>query len=383
MKAIVFQGQSQYDVLRNYSAVYAQELQKYGVDSILCDMNLVDSNRYFEIAQNLNPDFTIGFNPVVFYSNEDNMLHYQKTDIPHIIRLGDNPFYHAYDRALRNPNDPNVYTVAPQRNYEYAFKQLGFERYSILSHVPATQSFKVNFENKIFPTVFFGSYTNPEKILNRYKEVSNSNQVFNVIRKFCEYIKEYLENEGTFLRESIEFYFSNFVYDEYKLDKNQIKILTKEAYYTIDQYYRNLVREKVLMLFAGSGLEMVIFGREDTKKLLERYPNVKVYSPVNYHDYLNVIAHSKVSLNISPMFKSSHERITTALFNSTLLCTNIMEDLIERNNEIMESSLFYNLNTITETVETITEIVSSKLIYNDLVETGLTIAKKSLLLKEI
>ncbi|WP_042142564.1 hypothetical protein [Paucisalibacillus sp. EB02] len=376
MKAIVFQGQSQYDVLRTFSSFYTQQLQEYGIEAITCDMNIIDSKMYLELVEKMKPDFTIGFNPVTYFY-ENNLNHYQKTKIPHIVKLGDNPFYHVFQRALKNPNDPYVFTVAPQKTYQYSFNELGVERFCISSHNYAQTNYKVGFNNKIFPTVFFGSFTYPESILLKLKEVTNSNQIYKIVNDFCFLIKEIVVNMKELLSEPIEIFFSNYLEKEYKLEKNQITKLTLQVFYYIDSYYRNLVRQVVLTEFAKEGLEMIVFGREDTEKLLSEYSNVKIQQPINYHEYINVLSQSKVSVNITPMFQSSHERIPTTLFNSTVLCTNIMDDLIQNNPGILESSIFYNLSNLKETVNAIKEVSENENVYQELIDKGLILAKQN------
>lgn len=86
------------------------------------------------------------------------------------------------------------------------------------------------------------------------------------------------------------------------------------------------------------------------------------------------MSQSKVVLNITPFFKTTHERISNALFNSTLLCSNEMEDLITNQPDIKNSSLFYNLNNIENISENIKEVMQNREKYNMMVELGKEIA---------
>lgn len=376
MKVIVFQGQSRYNVLRNISASYTKNLQEYGIEAITCDMNLIDSNMYLQIVDKFKPDFTIGFNPVT-YVYDNNLSHYQKTQIPHIVNIGDNPYYHIFRRALKNPNDKYVYTTTTQTSFKHSLEELGVKRYSILPNNYAESEYQIDFKDKIYPTVFFGSYENPEKILLDLKKRTNSNQIYKIVNEFIKQIRDYVINGNELLPEPIELYFSNFLENSYNLPKQERIELTFKVFYFIDHYYRNLVRELVLSNFAKEGLEMYVFGGEDTKALLNQFNNVKVYQPIDYHDYINVLAHSKIALNITPMFKSNHERIPTTLANSTVLCTNIMDDLIGTNPDIVNTSIFYNLGNLKETVEIVKEVSENEQEYKELVEGGLLLAHQN------
>lgn len=375
MKVIVFQGQSQYDVLRTYSSFYTQQFQQYGIEAITCDMNIIDSEMYLELVKNFKPDFTISLNPTCYFY-ENSIMHFNKTQTPHLVLLGDNPNYHLFNRALKNPEDNLVFSIITEKFFEYNFKQMNINRYYKKHIVPAKKEYEVPYTNKIYSTVFFGSYINPDKILHRLSNSTISKELQVVIHKFCNIVKEHVIYSKTILSEPLEVYFNNYLFREYKWDFEQINKVTKEIFYFIDHYYRNLIRQIVLTTFAVEKLEMLVFGGEDTASLLNKFENVKVMSPVNYIEYINILAHSKFAINITPMFTSFHERISTTLFNSTVLCSNFMEDLVSQHPELLESSIFFNLNNLKETVQFINEIDTNKDEYTLMIEKGLHLATK-------
>lgn len=59
-------------------------------------------------------------------------MHYEKTNIPHFVRLGDSPYYHLYNRALKNPNHPLVYTLASETSFIRQMNDMGVNRCSRL-----------------------------------------------------------------------------------------------------------------------------------------------------------------------------------------------------------------------------------------------------------
>jgi len=81
-----------------------------------------------------------------------------------------------------------------------------------------------------------------------------------------------------------------------------------------------------------------------------------------------------VAINITPMFTSFHERISTTLANSTLLCSNVMGGLISDYPAILESALFYNLDNLKETVQVIKEVTSNEEEYSEIVSKGLELS---------
>lgn len=370
MKAIVFQGQSQYDVLNTGTQFLAQEMNKAGIETITCNMNIVDTSEYLELTTEFKPDFTLGANPVCYFFGE--LTHHEYTGIPHIVLLGDHPYHHIGNRALIRPNASTVFTIGPQAYYNRAFKQLGVTRYQINNHTPSKEHFYTSFENKIFPTVFFGSISDPYKLVDSLKE--QSHELFQITNEFIMEITDRVSNSGKLLCDSIEVYFEKFL-SEKNIVEEQIVRISKAIFPYIDMFYRNFIRIITLQEFAENGVELWIFTNGNVNEYFEKYPNVKIKPAVSYIDCINIIAQSKVSLNVTPMFNLSHERISNTLFNSTLLCSNEMSELVQRNPQIQKTSLFYNLDTIGEVTEKIKEISQNKVLYTQLVEAGKQLAE--------
>lgn len=122
MKAILLQGNSQYDVLNTTTTFFSKAMSSYGIENIICNLNIVSAQEYLEIVKTFKPDFTISNNPICYLY--DGITHHEYTNIPHIVRLGDHPYYHVGERALKNPNAKTVFTIAPQQIYVSAFEKL-------------------------------------------------------------------------------------------------------------------------------------------------------------------------------------------------------------------------------------------------------------------
>ncbi|WP_016837998.1 glycosyltransferase [Ureibacillus thermosphaericus] len=370
MKAILLQGNSQYDVLNTTTTFFSKAMSSYGIENIICNLNIVSAQEYLEIVKTFKPDFTISNNPICYLY--DGITHHEYTNIPHIVRLGDHPYYHVGERALKNPNAKTVFTIAPQQIYVSAFEKLNVNRYSILNISPSTERFNIPFDNKIFPMVFFGSIMDPYKKVDELREKSEN--LYNLVNQFIQVIINKLSTELQLLEESIEIYFENFLKENLPLPESEIINISRTLFPIIDSFYRNFTRIIILQEFAETGLEMWIFSDGDAHQYFSKYPNVIIKPSVSYLDCINIIAQSKVALNVTPFFKTTHERISNALFNSTLLCSNEMEDLTTNHPNIKQSSLFYNLNSINHISETIKEIIQNKEKYNRMIELGREIA---------
>lgn len=263
MKAILFQGKSQYNVLNTTTLLLSKAMSSYGIENIICNMNIVDGYEYLDVVKKFKPDFTLGHNPVCYLYN-NNIPHQSFTNIPHFVRLGDHPYYHVGDRALKDPNAKMLFTVAPQSIYKRAFEKLEVSRYSIISFSPSNEKFHVSFENKIFPVVFFGSISDPFKNIEELRE--RSEKLYDLVNEFCQAIINKLSGDLKLLDDSIEVYFEKFLMEKLSLPESEILSISRALFPNIDSFYREFVRIIILQEFAESGLDMWIFSKEEAKQ---------------------------------------------------------------------------------------------------------------------
>ena len=309
MRIIIFQGTSQYDVLRESSRRLSQGFQELGHEAFVFDMTFWNSEDYLRIVDEFKPDFTIGHNPVCYFY--DQLLHYEKTEVPHLVRLGDSPYYHMFDRALKDPSHPLVYTLVSETSFITQLHSMGMNRYGRIKAMSAQKVNHYGVENfRPFPIVFFGSLESPEEIINGI-QAQNTSKLADKILEFISILPEWMNQSGVFLHLPIDQFFSEFVQlDKLVPPEQQINLL-RVVYPLIDKYYRNYTRAHVLKTFAEQGLPLYVFGSGYVQTLLAPYDHVKLFSPVSFRDCLEIYANSKFVLNISPMFFYAHERISS------------------------------------------------------------------------
>lgn len=357
MKIIVFQGQSQYDVLRYMSRMITDGFKKLGHEILLFDMNVLNSNDYLQTVQSFKPDFTIGFNPVYFDYN--GVPHYEYTNIPHFVHLEDSGYYHVNNRALKKPNHPLVYTLITEETFENSLKFMNVEHFKRLKHYGTISNVTSSgaSDYKMFPVVFFGSYTSSDLIINDIKRYF-SGKLKRELLYFCNELPNFMEEHSIFLPESIDKMF----YDFYDFEKNvkpeqRIALMTK-VFPFIDRYYRNLCREHVLKSFAEFNVDMYVFGK-GYETFLSRYKHIRIMPPVNYQEYLEISAQSKITLNITPNFFSSPIRIFQGLLDETLVCSSFTYSIVEEIPELLDMVLFYTWTNLEETSKTIKHLLKN------------------------
>lgn len=377
MKTIILQGISQYDVLTRTSEIFANEMNKYGIDTVVANLSNINKKQYLNLVEKFDPDFTVGLNPVTILYGNDN--HHEYTKIPHIVRFADHPYYHVGNRSLSNPNAKTVFSIAPQSIYQAALEKLKVENYEMYEVPHGKELFYSDYYSKIYPVTFFGSIKNPSEDIDY---IIQKNEVDSTVSKilidFTKQLVDILNSTGKFLEDSVEIYFENFLKVNYKLSDNEIINISKKLFFVIDSYYRNLMRISILQEFAETGIEMYIFSKGNVaKEYFSKYSNVTIKNEVSYFECINIISQSKVCLNISPMFKSTHERVINSLYNSTIFCSNEMVDMQSAFGELNEIGYFYNMNNISEIAEQLKVVMMNEKLYNEKVQNGKEFAKKN------
>lgn len=77
---------------------------------------------------------------------------------------------------------------------------------------------------------------------------------------------------------------------------------------------------------------------------------MNIFQELSYLECINIIALIKIGLNISPLLKTTYERIKNSLFNYTIVCSNETEAMMNNIKNINNVYFFYNLNNITDLV---------------------------------
>lgn len=368
MKAIIFQGQSQYDVLRRFSYRYAKGLKNNGVETILFDLNLLrNPQEYLELVNKFKPDFTLGFNPITILF-ENGLTHFEKTKIPHFAFIVDHPYYHM-NRALKNPNHPLVHILYTEKNYDFSINKLGLKKITKKRYFASEQVLNTNFEEKIFDVVFFGSFQSPKEILNIIDSQIQDKKIAGLTLRFLDDIKYFVTKDKSFLPNDIEIYFLEYLKVNLpNISETELNRVSMNLFSFIDKYYRQITREETLKAFAQEGLNITVFGNDMLKKSLEEFNNVTVHGPVSYQDCMNIVAQSKVTLNSSAMYQSYHDRIPLIYANKSILCTNIMQDLMDTLPQSLNNTLYYNMDNIQDVSNIIKDLINDKEEYNSIVE---------------
>ncbi|MEK5071458.1 hypothetical protein [Sporosarcina sp. FSL K6-1508] len=383
MKILIFKGSSRYDVLSTYSLIATTELRKLGANAVTVEMNLMNSNDYLRLIEKFKPDLTLGFNPVTYFY-EDEKNHIMKTGIPHVLRIGDHPFYHLNNRAMLNPNHPKLLTLSTEKFFEQAFETNKVTRYKRITTLPGLNvSKQVKFNDKTIPLCYFGTYHSVDQIIldmqNQFKE---NPIILKVLMDFCGDLNYLLINNKKYIQNPIELLLEQYIRDSLKLDGESIDKVVKLAFVHVDLFHRNLTRKLALIEIAESGVEMYTFSAPELQNVLGHYPNVRFFNPVSYLESLHIISQSKANINITPMFTSLHERIPNSFLNNSILFSNKMVDFMESNKELSEGSVFFDQDTISDSVNHLNSIINNENIFNDLTEQNYILAQKKFTFKQ-
>ncbi len=93
--------------------------------------------------------------------------------------------------------------------------------------------------------------------------------------------------------------------------------------YPVDKYVRNYRRNQLLLTVAKRGIPLTILGEGWENSALAGYANVCILPPTTIARSFEVIADSRILIDINPFFHQGiHDRVTTAMANGTLCITN-------------------------------------------------------------
>ncbi|MCH9608842.1 MAG: hypothetical protein S4CHLAM45_06410 [Chlamydiales bacterium] len=216
------------------------------------------------------PDWTLSFSDITLGEgcSIGNVL-----QIPHFSYLIDPAIYFLHHFQ----GDYSRVSCVDEGECEFV-KNLGFTKVDFLPHAVDRTLFSTASE-KSFETVFFGSCIDYEELelTDQLKEAANK-----VLTTPCSILEALVE-----------------------MGIEQEELIS--SHHLVDLYTRGKERVEALRLLP----EVTIWGAGPWEKFV---PHAKVYSPLPFHEVVEVMRRAKFVLNSSPRFKRGyHERIFTAL----------------------------------------------------------------------
>ena len=231
-------------------------------------------------------------------------------DGPFYNYILDHPLYH-HDMLEVQLRDYHV--ICPDNNHK-----LYIERW--YKHIKSCHVLPVagsgggvgkNISTRPIEVLFTGTYTNPEHILSMIFKMPDERQA-----EMSELLKRQLKD----INAPLEKVLYDFL-EELKLAPEEVDLpLRMSLYFPIDAYMAALSRQKAVSTLAEAGIPLTLVGH-GWEKLgnLAGKTNVTVRPPVDYVSQFDMMANSKLVLNVMPGFKAGiHDRVFSTMLNGAV-----------------------------------------------------------------
>lgn len=225
--------------------------------------------------------------------------------------LMDHPMY--FHERLCNPFQ-RICVFCPDRDHvEYVKEHYeNIWHVSFIAHGGCQSVRQIPFEEKSMDISFFGTYINPESVMKEIEDCDT--EIASVMKEMCEILRKQPDKTlGKALK---------MVLEEKDSSKEVFSLLPKMG--LVDKYIRAYYRDEVIRTLGEAGLPVDVFGNG-----WSQFSGIaNVHAGVPFVESLELMADSKISLNVMPWFKAgSHDRICTAMLCGSVAVSDSSEYL--------------------------------------------------------
>jgi hypothetical protein len=312
---VLYNGQSQYDVLRYFIKDLALSFKQLGFDVEIVDLLKSSWVEDLErIIKEKDVFFFLSMNAMGAELKVGETSLYDYLNIPLFAFLVDHPMYHInrLNQGVKNlivscVDKTHIRFLKTFLNGEYSkvFIPHGASHY----HIPASLK---SMEERNTDILFAGSFTNPDHFRKQWiSQGKYIAQLFDTI------MERYLYSYGKTLIDIAEDVFNeNGIDTEYM---NHYKFW--QCLVNVDLYIRNKRRLDIISELSKIGGRIELYGNGWENVQLPN-SSVKLNPSINFDSVQEKIGDSKVVLNILPNFvEGGHERIFTTMLNGAVSLT--------------------------------------------------------------
>ncbi len=357
-------SKTQYNAMNVFMEEILFEMKNLGVKT--SEFNIESYETYDEVVADLNmlkydAVFTMNGIPLT----EPVFCKYLLKDgVIFCTYLVDHPCYHH----LRLASDGYPYTLALSPDYghveyiEKYYKNIWCEAF--LPHGGCGAKNIVPYEKRKTAVSFFGSYKPPEKILS-------AGDGSRLSALFLDIAHTLILNPAMTLEDAVKDGFESIGLGEESAFAKRMAAASE-----IDRYVRNFYRRKIIGAIADAGIEIDVYGNGwDGLDILNK-GNLKIHPALDYRQSLEVMADSKISLNIMPWFKrGSHERVFSSMLCGALALSDESTYLREEC-EDGKTIAFYSLKDLDALTGRIETLLSNEKMAAEIAANGYELASK-------
>ena len=341
---VLFNGQSQYNVLRFFIKDLAFSFKQLGFDVEIIDLLksswatelekvLKEKNVFFFLSMNaMGVDLKVGDKPLYDYVN-----------IPLFAFMVDHPMYHINRLNLGLKNLIVSCVDKTHISFLNRFLKGGYTKIFIPhgAPYPVPETLKSMKERNI-DILFSGSFTNPDHFRNQW-----TSQGKHIAQLFDSIMERYLYSYGkTLINIAEDVFIENGIDIEYM---NHYKFW--HTLINVDKYIRHKRRFETILEISKIGARIELYGNGWENGLLSAN-SIKINSSINFEKTQEKMRNSKIVLNVLPNFiRGGHERIFTTMLNGAVSLTDknlFLNEVFEDKKDILLYSFGQRLGDLLE-----------------------------------
>lgn len=377
-KCIILQKHGTYETYFQFAKKLASGFAELGLEVIEIEFNnLPPDSQYNEqslqaLLDNLpGSDFVLSFNG---YGNDlvtaEGESLYDLCGVPFISVLADDP---AWDKVQSGTRlDRQIFTCIDKTHVDMLKEAYAQPEAVFVPHGgTVSDSFKqLSFHDRPVDVLFAGTYVSAQGLLDNSALLASPNA-----KKLFSHIAEkitaseavsYYEAVKTCVKEDLGL----------RLEGDKLRQYV-EAFRSAMDYVRYLRRDRLLTQILQAGIQIECYGTDWDKSPFCSYHNFAVHKPVNYNETLELMNHSKLVLNCSPMWThGSHERVFSAMCNGAVALTNtsmFFEQVLTDN----ENAVVYSFMELDALPDKISLILTDPSLFKAISENGRELALSS------
>lgn len=336
---VLFNGQSQYDVLRYFIFDLSRSFEKLGLEVTIIDLlgpSWVD--KLEQTIKEKNISFFLSMNGMGINLKIGNKSLFDHLNIPYFLFMVDHPMYHL--NRLLNNNINNIIISCVDRNHiKFLNKYIsGDYTKTFIPHGATTiESFSLEqkkIKDRDIDLLFTGTYKDPDSLREHW--VTQPKYIFKL---YDEIMERAIYEPNKSLFEVAEEVCENKGIDHVYLHRP----LFWQLLLYVDEYIRHKIRKEFINFLSKQPLSIEVYGN-GWEKLNREYENIKFGRPLNFSEVLIKMNNSKIVGHVCPSFiDGGHERMFTAMLHGAVSFVDTNR-YIESNFEEGKDILTYSLN---------------------------------------
>lgn len=342
-KIIIGYGASQYDVLLYFTKEMAKGFEKRAKEVILVDLNndyQVDLIRKIPVS---NIEFVFSFNIPIFSIIQE----WVGTNIVEVTFYVDHPMYH-HERQTGSLCRNAIHVFVDEFWREYADKYYrNCGKNIMLPHGASVVPNNIDYFKRKYDVVLLGGYKDPKVILSQI--IAKRGTIYKNIS--VDIINSFLCTETCSLEKIVGQVFEKY---DWQLDTKDISEFMAE-FQLEDEFIRMYCRDAVIRELLKNKISISVFRKGWENFECQNTEYLDINSAVNYDTALNIMANTKILVNITPTLNAgAHERIFSSMANGAICFTN--KSLYLMDNNLDQECVMYSLcelNTLSDMIKLI------------------------------